>query len=151
MSFFDDIGDAFSTVGNGIKDVATTTYDTGKSLLDAGSVATGDGVKLLVEGWQDVLSGDVKDGLSKTALGMAEAVGIVPSSGVKLYEDAIGEASLWALRESQKTPLHPLVCFSAYWDKVQQNFAKLKLQSNDGVKQQARDGIREMPWINPNC
>lgn len=160
MSFFDDIADGLSTgldavtdgvgtVTTGITDTVKSGFDFGKSVLGGTALGTADGANLFVAGWRDVFSAEFQNGLSKMAFGISEAVGILPSSGVKQYEEAIGEASLWTLRESQKK--NQRICFSTYWDQVQQNFVRLNLQTNDSVKQKARDGINQMPWIDPDC
>lgn len=160
MGFFDDIGNVFKDAGNAIadvgKDVGNTIADAGgdafdfsKKVLTSGALALADGANIFGHGWQQVFSGDFKNGLGNIALGMAAAIGVVPPNVVSQYEQAVGEASLWALQQSKQS--NQRVCFSAYRAQVQGNIARESLSWNDTMERNLREGLAQMPWINPDC
>jgi len=149
LSFWDAIGDAFKSAGNWIRNAATDVYDFGKKVFASGALAVADGANLFSAGWKDVFSGDFQKGLTNIAFGMTEALGLVPPELVKQYEQVVGEASLWALRQSKTT--NQQVCFTVYRDQVIANIAKLGLQWSGEMERRLRDGISQMPWINPAC
>lgn len=171
MGFFDDIGNAFKdagnaikdagesagnaiknageSAGNAIKDAGGSAFDFTKHVAQSGALALADGGNLFGNGWHEVFSGNFQRGLSDIAMGMAEAVGIIPGSMVKQYEQALGEASLWSLQQSKKT--NHKVCFSAYRAQVIGNIGKMKLQWAGSMENNLREGIKQMPWIDANC
>jgi hypothetical protein len=169
MGFWDDIGDAFKSVGDAIVNVANDAvngvekgFDWTKTLVESGAlkvaIAVADGAALFSHGWQQVFSGHFQQGLSDVVMGMAEASGIIPGNAppgtpipnAHAYEQALGDSSLWSLQESHRR--NNQVCFSEHLAKVKQNFANLKLHWADSMEKPVREGVQKlMPWINLNC
>lgn len=160
MGLFSSIGNAFksageavastaSNVGNAIAGAAETAFDTTKGVAENMAWAVADGANLMAGGWQQVFSGDVQAGLRNIAFGMTEAAGLVPAQSAQQYEDAVGQASLWALRQSQQSST--LTCYSAYRAQVMANIQNEGLTWDDGMETSLRSGIAQMPWIDPNC
>ena len=160
MGIFDDIGNAFKSAGEAIADVGKDVgnkianagedaFDFTKKVAQSGALALADGANMFGHGWQEVFSGHFQSGLAKIAMGMGEAIGLLPPTIIKQYEQAVGEASLWALLESKKT--NKQVCFSAYRSQVQANVGRQGLQWSGDMEKSLRDGLDQMPWINPGC
>ena len=164
MGFFDVIGDAFKKAVEEVKEAAKTVvekvkdvihdpghevFDFAKDILSKIGWALADGMNLFNGGWSDVFSGEFKQGLSKIAFGLAEVAGVTTPALVHQYENAVGETSLWSLRQS-KTRKDRL-CFSEYRDEVMKNIRHLGLIWNEKMETNLRAGLTNMPWINPAC
>lgn len=171
MSIFDDIGNAFEDAGNAIKNTAEdagnaiadttvkagnaiagaaeSTFDFSKKVMAVIGIATLDGVNMYNTGWQDVFNGDFKEGLSNVVVGMCEVVGVLPPDIVQKYDDMVGQATLWSLLQSKDA--NRQICFSTYLNQVKTNIQNLGLQWDDQMEQNLREGVQQMPWINPGC
>ncbi len=137
--------DAAGAVGG----TAVKIYDAVADAVVGAALATADGANLFTAGWRDVFSGSFKDGLAAIGVGLGEAVGVVPPSVASRYEQAVGVASLWALRQADQASSR--ICYSSYRSQVQAEVAHLGLAWNDGMEAPLRSGVAQMPWIDPDC
>ena len=149
MGFFDDIGNAFKSAYEAVADAADGAWSFAKKVLTNASLTIADGANLFVSGWRDVFSGNFQQGLSKIAVGLVEAVGLLPTKYASRYEDALGQASLWSLQQSKTRDKQ--ICFSEYVEQVKQNFKRLDLDWTDKMPDILKQNLHDMPWINPGC
>lgn len=131
MSFWDDVGHVFESAG---KAVAQTMID---------------GAKMTGDGWKSVFHGDVGNGLAEAAGGMMTIAGLLPPQVARQYEDAQGNAALWASKESLAEEKH--ICYSRYHDQVIANMKALDLTYKPEMDASIRQGAQSLAFINLDC
>ncbi len=143
MSFWDSIGDAFSSAVSAVESA-------GESIAKKVAAATVSGANLFTDGWKKVFSGDFQTGISEIGMGLAKAAGFLPP-GVTgdTYADIVGEISKQTMAAYTQTQTK--TCFTAYREQVKNALARNGLTWNDSMNDPLTAGARQMFWIDMGC
>jgi hypothetical protein len=143
------VAGAAQTAAGAVGGTVVKVYDAVGDAVESAALATADGANLFAAGWRDVFGGSFKDGLAEIGVGLGETVGVVPPSVASRYEQAVGAASLWALRQAHQAS--DKTCYGTYRTQVQAEIARLGLTWNAGMDDPLRSGAAQMPWIDLGC